>query len=200
MLANLKPINCGSGYNDNVTIQKIETGASTTTSAYSAVNLEKLPATLSLLAGFNYEIYAVGTCSDGCLTEQSNRLLVATLTPSLAPSGPCTDDELSSTTDWALGCGIVDCNIVCSKFSMTCNVNGMCAVDTLAKGVFVLKLFNVPVTFVDSTPWADSPVIDYYSPTKSEYYWNGAVSSCTQTGLEPVSRRVCCCGSNCPVS
>jgi len=116
--------------------------------------------------------------------------------------GPCTENELSDSTDWALACGPVDCNGVCQSFSKNCSQNGNRQVDSLAKGAYVLSLFDViSVTEDDSIGiFPDSPVVDYYSPFRSEFYWNGSVSTCSEPGLYNVSRRICCCGSNCPTS
>jgi hypothetical protein len=123
--------------------------------------------------------------------------------PPPAPSGPCTTADLSATTDWALGCGPTSCDSVCSGFGKPCTVAGMLNVDTKAKGIFVLDLFNIPVTSYYGWPDAgnDVPAVDYYSPTRSEFVWNGrgAPSKCDAKGNYPVSRRLCCCGANCPV-
>lgn len=121
---------------------------------------------------------------------------------SVQTPGPssCVENELSSTTDWALGCGITNCTGVCGSFGKSCVVNGMRQVDTEQKGTYVLSLFDLPITQTYGVEYPDSPVVDYYSPFRSEFFWNGTISDCDQNGLEPVSRRLCCCGSNCPTS
>ena len=117
-----------------------------------------------------------------------------------APSGPCTSDTASATTDWVLGCGATACDAICSGQTKTCNVAGMRSVDSQAKGVHVLGLFGVPVTNYQAGTYQDNPVVDYQSPTNSELFWNGASSTCAAPGLLAYSRRICCCGNNCPVS
>jgi hypothetical protein len=47
----------------------------------------------------------------------------------------------------------------------------MRAVDTEAKGVYVLGLVDQFATAVFDDGFADAPVVDYYSPYFAEFYW-----------------------------
>ena len=122
--------------------------------------------------------------------------------PPPAPTGPCVSDTASTTTDWVLGCGNTDsCSVVCTGQGKTCTVGGMNAVTTQAKGDYVLALFGVPVTsYNDYALYADTPVVDFGSPTSSVFYWSGTASTCGAVAQLVISRRLCCCGPNCPVS
>jgi len=55
---------------------KKATQSTVSTPPYSAANLEKLPATIPLLPGSTYDVYAVGECSDGRNSERSNSIVV----------------------------------------------------------------------------------------------------------------------------
>lgn len=52
------------------------TGFSTSTPAYMTGNLRVAPATVPLISGLEYEVYAQGACSSGAMTERSNVLTV----------------------------------------------------------------------------------------------------------------------------
>lgn len=126
-----------------------------------------------------------------------------TPSPSPALSGPCNTAQLSTTTDWALGCGPMECDIMCQDFARSCNVNGMRSVDSLTKGEYVLALFSI--TVIDgsySTIYPTNPLIDYEGIDSPPYFWwNGANSTCQAGANESYgSRRLCCCGNNCPTS
>jgi hypothetical protein len=120
--------------------------------------------------------------------------------------GPCTGPQQAPGTSWVFSCGSASCTETCEGLGLECNADGMRAVDTEGKGLFVLGLVNQGATAVFSADYPDAPVVDYYSPFRSEFYWNGATSTnfgpslCPEPGLYPVSQRICCCGSlaECP--
>jgi len=47
----------------------------------------------------------------------------------------------------------------------------MRAVDTEAKGVYVLGLVDQFATGVYDEGFPDAPVVDYFSPYRAEFYW-----------------------------
>ena len=171
-------------------------GDGAVTGTLPKVGVSKVTALVTML---NVEEITEYTCYVSVTTDA---LSLCQEAPFPGRSGPCTENELSDSTDWALACGPVDCNAVCQSFSKTCSQDGNRQVDSLAKGAYVLSLFDV-ISVTEDDPigvYPDSPVVDYYSPFRSEFYWNGTVSTCSEPGLYDVSRRICCCGSNCPTS
>jgi len=153
-----------------------------------------------LAAGTAYDCYVVAKSAVGSNVCSAVQQITTTGTAvPAAPSGPCTSDTASA-TDWVLGCGATDCAAICQGQGKPCIVAGMQSVDSQAKGVHVLGLFGVPVTIYQTSTYADNPAVDYQSPTVSKLFWNGASSTCAAQGLLAISRRICCCGTNCPVS
>jgi hypothetical protein len=80
---------------ESITFTAVNTaiGESASTPAYNVANLQQLPATVPLTGGYLYEVYAVGTCSNGGVTERSNVLSIrsgagASPSPSPPPSPP----------------------------------------------------------------------------------------------------------------
>ena len=161
------------------------TGESASTPAYNVANLQQLPATVPLTGGYLYEVYAVGTCSNGGVTEKSNVLSITSSSPAASPPPPI---------DWMVvpSPGAISCTAACASLSKTCNQSGMRAVDSLAKGLFVLNLLGEPApASSDGTSYIDAPALSRFT-----FFWNGASSDCARPGS---NRRICCCGSNCPV-
>jgi len=81
------------GGNDRCSVESIvftsvakASGASTSTSAYITDILRSLPAAVPLMSGFEYEVFAVGMCSSGAMTEPSNVLTIQSSSPAFIPS------------------------------------------------------------------------------------------------------------------
>lgn len=89
------------GGNDGCAVESIvftsvskAAGYSTSTPAYMIVNLRIAPATVPLVSGLEYEVFAQGACSSGAMTERSNVLTVQSVAYS-APSS-ATPPRISS--------------------------------------------------------------------------------------------------------
>ena len=151
-----------------------------------------------LSSGTTYDCYVVAKNPSGagvCSAPQT-----ATTTGTAAPTIPCTNPTASTTTDWVLGCGRTSCDDTCPTQSKACTVAGMRAIDTRAKGDYVLSLFGLPVTSYDDTAfYTDTPSLDIGSTTSSVFFWSGVQSTCNAQAQLAISRRLCCCGANCPV-
>ena len=154
-------------------------------------------------------IVATGQCLDGTTTGPSNTLQVTSGLPPAVPAapGPCTGPVQAIPTKWVFGCGLMSCTVACQAYGLTCNDAGMKAVTTLPQAQYLAALNKLTVTAYYGPPGfpsePDAPVIDYYGPTRSEYYWFGnAATTCINAGVNAVSQRICCCGSlaDCPTS
>ena len=92
-------------------------------------------------------------------------------------------------TAWVFSCGDESCDDVCALVNAPCNELGMQAVNTQAKGIYVLGLVDQYPTSIYGEEYADAPVVDYYSPFRSEFYWvrsvlpTTAVEFSTETSL-----------------
>ena len=71
------------------------TGFSTSTPAYMIGNLRVAPATVPLISGSEYEVYAQGACSSGAMTERSNVLTVQSVMYSDPSATPPTISSVS---------------------------------------------------------------------------------------------------------
>ena len=107
-------------------------------------------------------------------------LLVFTITQSYLRLDSTHDSHRSSAgtgpvqatgTAWVFSCGQVTCDETCATIGTSCNAEGMRAVDTEEKGKYVLGLVDQFATFLSGLDQKDAPVIDYYSPFRSEYFW-----------------------------
>jgi len=218
------PSSTASGYVDVVVKefpQDTRCSASSVVFEYSAVTIGSSQQTVEVpvsvetgasiplgQAGY-HTIYAFVKCTNGQITERSNGLTVfSQISETIVDPRPC-KETLSSTSDWALGCGTESCTVICTSFSRDCNATGAQAVDTKAKGDYVAGLFDIQATtYFPQIPQNDAPVMDVYGNGTVEYVWYGVASDCDANGFYPeadqetpypISRRFCCCGNNCPV-
>ena len=166
------------------------TQLTTSTAAYSATNVKKLPVAIPLIAGYKHEVSAVGMCTDGRITERSNVLSIESVSPRVS--------------GWVLGAPGQSCDQACAAVRKSCNAAPLQTVKTQAQVLFVAK--EVGATLDPNLLWLDCGVgsgcgpssgfVPGYTPTILVY--NGNVGDCPSFG--PLFVRFCCCGSYCPVA
>ena len=128
------------------------------------------------------KLWFTGVCGGQEYTALSNVVSAVFSEPPRAP-GRCTTAVKAPGTKWVFSCGTQSCDTACGSFGLTCNQIGNRQVVTKAQGEFLARLNNLPVTqYIDISngyaPQADGPVIDYYGPSRSEYYYVGTSSPC----------------------